>query len=162
MEAYGADINDFYRLLPGGKQCILMDGYQGPLVFKNSLPYLQCQTPTEDELASLPHIMMTSDVDWYPSVYDKDIDDLANVHAPSEDDHENHHFDQYGEYRHRTVATHSSTCVEEAIYDSCEFLKFGDQVDQCTQNWLVSFMVCILLRSLRLHPNLSCFDRSLG
>jgi hypothetical protein len=42
MEEYGADVNDCSRLLPGGKQLILMDGYQIPLVFKNGLPYLQC------------------------------------------------------------------------------------------------------------------------
>jgi hypothetical protein len=42
MEAHGADINDCSHLLPGGKQRILMDGYQLPLDFKNGLPYLQC------------------------------------------------------------------------------------------------------------------------
>jgi hypothetical protein len=39
-----------------------------------------------------------------PSQYDKDIDDLAAFYDPSEEDHEERHFDQYGEYRHRTVA----------------------------------------------------------
>ena len=38
MEAYGADINDRSCLLPGGKQRILMDGYQLPLDFKYGLP----------------------------------------------------------------------------------------------------------------------------
>jgi hypothetical protein len=37
MEAHGADINDRSRLLPGGKQRILIDGYQLPLAFKNGL-----------------------------------------------------------------------------------------------------------------------------
>jgi hypothetical protein len=49
MEAHGADINDWSHLLPGGKQRFLMDGYQLPLDFKNGLPYLRCQTPTEEE-----------------------------------------------------------------------------------------------------------------
>jgi hypothetical protein len=35
MEAHGADINDHSRLLPGGKQRIMIDGYQLPLDFKN-------------------------------------------------------------------------------------------------------------------------------
>ena len=47
MEAFGADINDRSRLLPGGKQRILMDGYQMPLEFKNGLAYLRCRKPTE-------------------------------------------------------------------------------------------------------------------
>jgi hypothetical protein len=38
MEAHGADINDRSQLLPGGKQRILIDGYQSPLDFKNGLP----------------------------------------------------------------------------------------------------------------------------
>jgi hypothetical protein len=108
MDAHGTDIDDHSCLLIGGKQRILMDGYQLSLDFKNGLPYLQYQIPTNAEFASIPHIVMTSDVDWNPNHYDKDIDNLADFHDPSEDDHENYHFDQYGEYRHRTVATHST------------------------------------------------------
>jgi hypothetical protein len=40
MEAYGADINDRSSSLPGGKQCILVDGYQLLLDVMNGLPYL--------------------------------------------------------------------------------------------------------------------------
>jgi hypothetical protein len=40
MEAYGADINDRSCSIPGGKQRILVDGYQLPLQFENGLPYL--------------------------------------------------------------------------------------------------------------------------
>jgi hypothetical protein len=49
MEAHGANINDRSRLLPGGKQRILIDGYQMPLDFKNGLPYLRCRIPTTGE-----------------------------------------------------------------------------------------------------------------
>jgi hypothetical protein len=106
MEAHGADINDCSCLLPGGKQRILIDGYQMPLDFKNGLPYLRCRIPTPGELKSLPHIIMTSDVEWDPSQYDKDLEDLASLYDPSEEDHEEQCFDQYGEYRHCTVAMH--------------------------------------------------------
>jgi hypothetical protein len=74
MEAYGADINDRSCSLPGGKQRILVDGYQLPLDFKNGLPYLRCLKLTEAELSSLPHIIMTSDVDWDPKQYDITFD----------------------------------------------------------------------------------------
>jgi hypothetical protein len=40
MEAYGADINNCLCSLIGGKQRILVDGYQLPLQFENGLPYL--------------------------------------------------------------------------------------------------------------------------
>jgi hypothetical protein len=84
MEAHGADINGHSKLLPEGKQRILIDGYQMPLDFKNGLPYLQCCKPKNGELESLPHIIMTPDVKWYPSQYDKDLDDLAAFYDPSE------------------------------------------------------------------------------
>jgi uncharacterized membrane-anchored protein len=48
MEAFGADINDRSRLLPGGKQRIVIDDYQLPLDFKNGLPYLSCRKPTHN------------------------------------------------------------------------------------------------------------------
>jgi hypothetical protein len=38
VKAHGADINDRLKLLPGGKQRILIDGYQMPLDFKNGYP----------------------------------------------------------------------------------------------------------------------------
>jgi hypothetical protein len=109
MEAHGADINDCSCPFSRRGTRYLMDGYQFPLDFKNDIPYLQCWMPTENELASLPHIVMTSDIDWDPSTYDKDIDNLDDVHAPMEDDHDNYHFDQYGEYHHQ-VATHNTCC----------------------------------------------------
>jgi hypothetical protein len=67
MEAHGAEINDRSRLLPGGTQIIIINGCQIPLDFKNGLPYHRCRKPIETELDLLPHIIMTSDIEWYPS-----------------------------------------------------------------------------------------------
>jgi hypothetical protein len=71
---------------------------------------------------------MTSDMDWDPSKYDKDINDIGKFHDPGEDDHEEYRFDQHGEYCHRTAANHH-TSVGDKLYDVCEFLDFDDQVD---------------------------------
>jgi hypothetical protein len=70
---------------------------------------------------------MMSDLEWDPSIYDQEIDAIDNFHYPS-DDHEEYNFDQYGEYKHRTIATHLTT-LEEEFYEACEFLAFDDQVD---------------------------------
>ena len=61
---------------------------------------------------------MTADTDWYPIVYDNVVANLEDFHDPSIDiiDHDNP-FDMYGEYRHRTVAKHS-TVPEEAFFDA--------------------------------------------
>jgi hypothetical protein len=71
---------------------------------------------------------MTSDVDWDPSLFDNDIDDMETFHDTTEDVVDHGHFDQYGEYRHRTVATHT-TISEEEFFDAIEFIDFDDLVD---------------------------------
>jgi hypothetical protein len=128
MEAYGANINDRSRSLPGGKQRILVDGYQLPLDFKNGLPYLRFRKPAEAELSSLPHIIMTSDVDWDPKQYDITFDEIEQFQDTSQVDFAHKHFDQYGEYRHQTVATRSLVSEEE-FFDALEYFKVTDIVD---------------------------------
>jgi hypothetical protein len=72
-ESHGADINEKPRLIPGGKQRILMDNYQIPLDINNRLAYLRCRPPTPHKLETLPSIIMIADVDSYPSIFDNDI-----------------------------------------------------------------------------------------
>jgi hypothetical protein len=107
MEAYGADINNRPRSLPGGKPRILIDGYQIPLYFKTGLAYPCCRKPTKDETGLLPHLIMTANVDWDPKLYDNDIESFKDFHDPTLDvvDHINP-FNAYGEFRSRKVATH--------------------------------------------------------
>jgi hypothetical protein len=71
---------------------------------------------------------MTSDMEWDPSKYDKDINDIEKFHDPGEDDYQEYHFDQHGEYSHCTGANHH-TYLEEEFFDACEFLDFDDLVD---------------------------------
>ena len=128
MEHYGAHINDRSSLLPGGKQRILIDDYQIPLDINNGLAYLRCRQPTDNELATLPHIVMTSDVDWDPRLYDHNIDDLDAFHDTSEDFVIHDTFDQYGEYRHRTVATHHVDPPDD-FFDAVEYVNVDDVID---------------------------------
>jgi hypothetical protein len=106
-----------------------MDGYQLLLEFKNGLPYLHCQKPTDDELSSLPHIIMTLDVTWDPIIYDNNYEIIDQFYNPSEGTpvHE-YHFDQHGKYWHRTVATHAIIAEEEFIV-AVQDATFDDVVD---------------------------------
>jgi hypothetical protein len=106
MEAYGADINNCPRSLPGGKQGILIDGYQIPLDFKNGLAYNHCCKPTENETGLLPHVIMTSNDDWVPKLFDNDIETFEDFHDPTLDvvDHINP-LNYYGEHCNHTVST---------------------------------------------------------
>ena len=84
-----------------------MDGYQIPLDFHNGLPYLQCRSPTQSDLDTLPYVIMTSDLDWDPSSYDNVIDDLHPFYDAKINDISDSNFDARGNYRHRTIATHT-------------------------------------------------------
>ena len=107
MEDYGAVINDRPRTLSNGKQRIVMDDYQVPLEFKNGLPYLHCRKPTKHEVANLPHVIFTADVDWDPTKYDSPIGKMEDWYDNSIDYVDNDDpLDAVGEHSHRVVATH--------------------------------------------------------
>jgi hypothetical protein len=103
MEHYGSEINDKSLRLPGGKQQIVMDGYQIPLMFRNGLAYLQCCPPTDAEVDLLPHLIMMADVDWDPTLYDNVISDLHKLYDQDIDDVPHGNFDAHGNYLHRTL-----------------------------------------------------------
>ena len=71
---------------------------------------------------------MTSDVDWDPGMYDNVIDDIEKFHDTMAHDYEHVNFNQYGEYRHRTIATHN-ILTEEEFFDAIEHIAFDDLVD---------------------------------
>ena len=64
---------------------------------------------TNDEWNDLPHIVLTGDTDWDPSVLDNDIDDNENwfdLVSDFTDNISNSLFDLQGNYRHRHVVHH--------------------------------------------------------
>jgi len=77
MEAFGVNVDD-KSIKVGGKQCISTpDGFEIPLDIQNGLAYINMRPPTDRELASdIPHVVLTSDKDWDPSVLDHSIDDV--------------------------------------------------------------------------------------
>ena len=78
LEAYKQDVNDRSLRTPGGMQRILtVDGYEIPLTIRNGLPYLQIRPHTDHEYDTLPHVIMTGDHDWDPSVLDCEPNESA-------------------------------------------------------------------------------------
>ena len=70
IEWYKNDVN-YKSIKIGEKQRILTnDGYIFPIYVKDRLPYLKLRPYTDDEWEDLPYIILTSDVDWDPSVLD--------------------------------------------------------------------------------------------
>ena len=74
LEAYKQDVNTHSLHIPGGMQHTLTkDGHKiVPLVICNGLQYLPLRPYTDHELLMFPHVLMTSDDSWDPSLYDDD------------------------------------------------------------------------------------------
>ena len=110
LEMFGNDVNDKSIRVKGGKQCIqTQDGYCIPLNIIAGLPYMSLRPYTDDEWEDLPHIVLTNDSDWDPSVLDNTIDNDetwfdAISDLPDEDTHSL--FDHQGNYQRRHTSHH--------------------------------------------------------
>ena len=74
LEAFENKVNDRSRKIDAeGQLIVTSDGYEFPLHIRNGLAYLDMRPFTDAERDKHPHVIMTSDVDWDPSVLDNDF-----------------------------------------------------------------------------------------
>ena len=72
MGHFGHDVNDKSVKLPDGtgkQRIITPEGYIIPLDIVDGLPYMK-MTKTTQEDRKLPHIILTSDMEWDPRCLD--------------------------------------------------------------------------------------------
>jgi hypothetical protein len=68
MEAFHNKVNEHLLCFdPKGQLITTNDGFELPLNVWNGLAYLDICPYTDNEWENLPHLVMTSDVDWDPS-----------------------------------------------------------------------------------------------
>jgi hypothetical protein len=61
-------------LVPGGLQQIqTLDGYIIPLIIQDGLTHLNICPYTDQEFETLPHVILTSELEWDPSVLDHEF-----------------------------------------------------------------------------------------
>jgi hypothetical protein len=134
LEAFKNDVNDKSVLVPGGRQRIrTIDGYIIPLAIKDGLPYLKMRPYTDQELADLPQVILTDELDWDPTVLDHDPDDDDDAWHDANSDEKSElpdkRFDEFGDYRNRytiqkTLASYhshySQKKTELAFFDAQE------------------------------------------
>jgi hypothetical protein len=103
LESFANDVNDKSIQIPGGLQRIqTVDAYVFPLSIRDGLPYLGMRPYTDSEYESLPHVILTSDVDWDPGVLNFDIDDNDDWYdAISDNVNHSDLFDVLGNYKGR-------------------------------------------------------------
>jgi hypothetical protein len=83
IENHGNDVNDKSLKVKGGKQCITtLDGYVIPLQIRGGLAYMDMHPPSDEELNDLPHVVLTSDADWDPTIVDNEMEIKEWLDAP--------------------------------------------------------------------------------
>jgi hypothetical protein len=87
LEYFGNLVHDSSRR-SGGRQCIVTrEGYVFRLHVREGLSYFDMVPPTDAQLEDLPHIFLTSDAPWDPSVihnkfHDTEFNDYVLVNNP--------------------------------------------------------------------------------
>jgi len=107
----------------GGKHCITtLEGYMIPMRFRNGLGYIAMRPFTDYEWDSLPHVILTGEPDWDPSVMDFEIDEEWYESSP--DDPNNYfgtsNYDQFGRPK---PDLYESNLMQYAVDD------IGDELD---------------------------------
>src|SRR5687767_8429187 len=120
FEWFKHDLNDKSIKVSGGLQRIqTVDVYIIPLNIKSDLAYLTMQPYTDKEWDTLPHVIMTADDDWYPSVLDHAIDDddqWFDAVSYILDNPTTRLFDEFGDYRATTIVN-SFTLDKQSLED---------------------------------------------
>ena len=110
FEAFQNEVDGKSIKLGGNQTIKTHDGYVFPLDFTDELPYLRLQPFIDSEWDKLPHVFITSDTDWDPTIYDNSISDSTTWYGATTNEGTpltNPNFDQRGIYKYRTVVKHS-------------------------------------------------------
>jgi hypothetical protein len=75
MEWFKNTVDDRSKKVGGTQRVNTPDGYIIPINIVSGLPYIQQRPYTDDEYDTHPHVFITSDSNWNPSVLDYDGDD---------------------------------------------------------------------------------------
>jgi hypothetical protein len=75
MEWFKNTVNDRSKKVGGSQRITTTDGYIIPINILSGLPYIKQRPYTDDEYDKHPHVFLTSDNNWNPSVLDYDGDD---------------------------------------------------------------------------------------
>jgi hypothetical protein len=106
LEWVKQEVDDKFIKVGGKHRIKTLDGYVIPLDIKSGLPYIKMQPYTDKEWDSLPHVILTGDGNWNPSVLDHSLtDDEQWYDAVSDvpDAMDGSHFDAEGNYRNLHV-----------------------------------------------------------
>jgi hypothetical protein len=134
LEHYKIEVHDRSANVGGLQRIITLEGHHIPLQLRDGLAYMDMSKTTDDDLENLEHVVLTSDVDWDPSVLDSEIDvnnwdsnttTVGNDLRPFSD----RRFHGDGSYARRHVATLSQLWTDDQadIYTDADFYSEPDK-----------------------------------
>jgi hypothetical protein len=113
IEAFNHRVYDKSTRVGGQQSIHTANGYVLPLNIRMGLPYLSMRPFTDDEWDTLPHIILTSEIDWDPTTLDRELDDDDDEWLDALTDKVDYPlkgiFNLRGEYAKRTILFHDST-----------------------------------------------------
>jgi hypothetical protein len=110
LEWYNNDVNDKSIHVTGGLQRITtLEDYIIPLAIKDGLARLDIRPHTDHEFDTLPHVSLTSELEWDPTILDHQYhdssewgDDAASAHGTLH----NSRYNEFGHCRQRALVNH--------------------------------------------------------
>ncbi len=96
---------------------------------KDDLPYVNLRPYTDDEWDSLPHVILTGDTDWDPTILDcnyEDSDTWYNALSEPLPALPDTHFDEFGDYRKHIL-------VQEHFHDAKDWTYVSTSADECAR-----------------------------
>lgn len=116
LASYYNDVNDRHRNEPNGlSRIVTCEGYIIPLSYRDGMPEMDIRPYTDHEWDNLPHVILTDASEWDPKRLDYEhnndtfFDSIDESTVPPKTKlpvRFHHAFDDYGDYRHRHIATH--------------------------------------------------------
>ncbi|KAG7340327.1 hypothetical protein IV203_023870 [Nitzschia inconspicua] len=101
LEWYKNTVDDKAKANGGMQRIITPDGYIIPISIRGGLAYIPMRTFTDKEFETLPHVIMTSDKEWDPSILDGEVDIESEewfdtvITIPTEEVVNNKRFDKF-------------------------------------------------------------------
>jgi hypothetical protein len=117
FEAYMIDVDDKSVRVGGQQRIKTPDGYIIPLSIKDGLARLDIRPYTDQEWEELPHVFLTSEVDWDPTIMDhefRDIEEWFDATEKVDTDPSSNRFDEIGNYRRRAIVQQSDLTTQDA------------------------------------------------
>ena len=104
----------------GGLGCVVVNGgeHRVPLRFKKGLAYLPQTYPSNEELRSLPQVLMTSEAEWDPSVHDDTHLSMYNLleRIPkARNVQENTWYDLYGDIKPQAIEANVAMTDNDSV-----------------------------------------------